>query len=459
MKNLTRLILFIVPVFLGGAVLFILAASRELPAQKPPEELTRSVRVLSVAETDFIPRLRGYGIVSPARTWNAVAQVSGRIAYIAPNFKRGATLQKGTEIIRIASEDYEIAIRQADANIQAAEAKLAELKAQEENAQLSLEIEKRSLELKKADLERKRILLERNTIAQSVVDEEQRSLLTQQARVQDLENSIRLIPSQRNAQQQQIQVNKTQLETARFNLERTSITLPFDARIAEVSVEETQYVGVGTLLGSADGIGAAEVDVQIPLSQFRSFSNVVVGDAPVKTSPVVTDEAFRQATDRFGLEATISLRLGDLKLTWDGKVVRISDTIDPKTRTIGAIVQVDEPYARAVPGQRPPLVKGMFVEAKLTTKPLERRIVIPRSALHEGTVYLVDGENRLEIRPVKTRLLQEDAAIIASGLTAGDRVVVSDLSPAIPKMLLDPVEDETLAALLKTSRNAKADPQ
>jgi hypothetical protein len=60
---------------------------------------------------------------------------------------------------------------------------------------------------------------------------------------------------------------------------------------------------------------------------------------------------------------------------------------------------------------------------------------------------------------VKTRLLQEDAAIIASGLTAGDRVVVSDLSPAIPKMLLDPVEDETLAASLNTSTNAKADPQ
>ncbi|NJM34644.1 MAG: hemolysin D, partial [Rhodomicrobium sp.] len=327
------------------------------------------------------------------------------------------------------------------------------------NARQSLEIEKRSLELKKADLERKKTLLERNTVAQSVVDEEQRALLTQQARVQELENSIRLIPSQRNAQQQQIEVNKTQLETAKLNLERTSITLPFDARIAEVSVEETQFVGVGSSLGSADGIETAEIDVQIPLSQFRSFANVVVGDAPIETPPVVTAEAFREAMDRFGLDATISLRLGDLKLSWDGEVARISDTIDPKTRTVGAIVLVQEPYARAVPGQRPPLIKGMFVEAELAAKPLENRIVIPRSALYEGKVYIAGDDNRLEIRPVTAQLLQADAAVIASGLKAGDRVVVSDLSPAIPNMLLDPVEDETVAASLKNAATEKADAQ
>jgi RND family efflux transporter MFP subunit len=455
MRNLTRLLLFLVPVAVGGFILFGLVAGREPPAQRSPEELSRSVRVITAQETDFVPRLRGYGVVSPARTWNAVAQVSGRIAYVHPDYKRGAILPKNTEIVRIAPEDYRIAIQQAEANIRSAEARLSELKAQEDNARQSLEIEKRSLALKQEDLERKKTLLSRGTIAQSAVDVEQRALLTQQARVQELENTLRLVPSQRNAQQQQIEVNNAQLESARLNLERTSVRLPFDARIAETSVEETQYVGVGASLGTADGIEAAEVNVQIPLAQFRSFSNLVAGDR-VNTPPIVSREAFREIIERLGLKATIRLRFDDFSLSWDGDVVRISDTVDPKTRTIGAIVEVDRPYEKASPGERPPLVKGMFVEAELRANPLSGQIVIPRSALHDGKVYIVGSDERLEIRPVTTRIVQGDKAVIEEGLKAGERVVVSDLSPAIPNMLLDTVEDGELAGGLAEAAPAKA---
>jgi RND family efflux transporter MFP subunit len=445
MTNLTRVISFLFPIGIGGAVLFSLVLFRQPPPQTAPEELTRSVRIITVTEGAFTPSVRGYGVVSPARTWNAVAQVAGRVAHVDPNFKRGAVLEKGTEIVRISAKDYQIAIQQAKANIRSSEAKLAELKAQEENARRSLEIERRSLALKQEDLDRKTKLLRRGSVAQSTVDAERRALLTQQARVQELDNTLKLIPSQRNAQQQQIEVNRAQLETAELNLARTSITLPFDARIADVSVEETQYVGVGTTLGSADGIEAAEVNVQIPLNQFRAFADVVAGET-TKVPRIIVARAFRQIMERLGLSATVSMRFDDLTITWNGKVVRINDTIDPKTRTIGTIVKVDEPYAHVKPGQRPPLVKGMFVEAELRAKPLENQIVIPRSALHAGKVYVADSENRLKIKPVETKLLQGDRVIIESGLSAGDRLVVSDLSPAIPNMLLNPVEDEELAA-------------
>jgi len=439
MKILMRLVLFLIPIGAGAAVLFGLVASREPPAQKPPEELARSVRVVEVEEMAFKPQVRGYGVVSPARTWNAITQVAGRVAFVEPDFKRGAILPKATEIVRIAPEDYKIAIEQAEANIRSAEARLAELKAQEENARQSLEIEKRSLDLRQEDLERKKTLLERGSVAQAVVDEQQRAFLTQRARVQELENTLRLIPSQREAQQQQIAVNEAQLEAAKLNLERTSIRLPFDARIAQAAVEETQYVGVGAQLGSADGIDAVEIDVQLPLSRFRSFASFVA-DGAIKTAPIVSREAFREIIEKVGLTATVRLRFDDMDLSWDGDVVRISDTVDPKTRTVGAIVQVDKPYEKAVPGDRPPLVKGMFVEAVLSAAPLSGRIVIPRSALHEGKVYIADDDNRLAIRPVKVRLLQEDSAVIESGLQAGDTLILSDISPAIEGMLLKPIE-------------------
>ncbi|MEJ2123284.1 MAG: hypothetical protein P8Y47_00410 [Alphaproteobacteria bacterium] len=453
--NLKRLLSFLIPIGIGGAILFGFILLRKPPPQKAPEELTRSVRIITIKKGSFIPRLIGYGVVSPERTWNAVAQVSGRVAFVDANFKRGAILKKGTEIIRISPKDYKIAIQQAKANIRASEAKLAELKAQEDNSRRSLEIEKRSLAIKQEDLNRKQKLLQRGTVSQSTVDTEQRAFLTQQARVQNLENTLKLIPSQRNAQAQQIEVNKAQLETAELNLARTSITLPFNARIANVSVEETQYVGVGTKLGAADGIEAAEIDVQLPINQFRSFATVVTKGQP-KLPHVVTVQTFRKIMQQLGLSAEISMQLDDQVITWGGTVARISDTIDPKTRTIGTIVRVDKPYVDVQPGIRPPLVKGMFVEAELQAKPLKDQIVIPRSALHVGKVYVADKDNRLKIVSVKPKLLQGDKALLENGLAEGDRLVVSDLSPAIPKMLLAPVEDKELAAEMYDSDGAKA---
>ena len=87
---------------------------------------------------------------------------------------------------------------------------------------------------------------------------------------------------------------------------------------------------------------------------------------------------------------------------------------------------------------RPPLVKGMFVEVEISGRPTTDRIVIPRSAVHEGRVYTVDKDNRLRIRPVEVLAEQGGEAVIESGLEMGERVVLSDLSPAIDGMLLKP---------------------
>jgi hypothetical protein len=43
---------------------------------------------------------------------------------------------------------------------------------------------------------------------------------------------------------------------------------------------------------------------------------------------------------------------------------------------------------------------------------------------------------------------QDDWVVIAEGIAPGDRVVLSDLIPAVPGMLLDPRPDTELAAEL-----------
>ena len=126
----------------------------------------------------------------------------------------------------------------------------------------------------------------------------------------------------------------------------------------------------------------------------------------------------------------------------------MSDTVDPRTRTVGVIVAVDNPYRQAIAGERPPLVKNMYVEVEVRGRPRPGAVVIPRGALYGREVRIADTENRLRIREVEVDFIQTNFVVVASGLEAGERVVVTDLPFAADGMRLAPVDDEEARAAL-----------
>lgn len=453
---MVRKFLILPPILIGAAVLWYMASGREGPEQRPAAEAARSVRAITIEPTEFVPRVVGFGSVYPGKVWNATAQVGGEVVHVHPDLKKGAILPAGTEIVRIAPDDFQLAIRQAQANIRSAEAKLAELEVTEKNTTDLLAIEQRGLDLRNSELSRKRNLLKRGTVARAALELEQREMLAQRKKVQDLKNTLRLLPTQRAVQQEQIAVYDSQLASAQLNLERTRITLPFDARIASVSVEEKQFVQVGGALATGDSLDVAEVEAQMPIAQFRAM---IRASTPDGLSGGFTPQSFSAAIRSFGFSATVRLRTGNDVIEWPARFARVSDTVDPKTRTIGAIVAVDGAYAKAVPGEQPPLTKGMFVEIEIKTPSRTGTIVVPRAALHGGSVYIADGGNRLNIRPVSVSLYQDDFAVVEKGLSAGDRVVVSDLVPAVPGMLLKPEDDPDAVAGLKAQAAGRVSPR
>ena len=62
--------------------------------------------------------------------------------------------------------------------------------------------------------------------------------------------------------------------------------------------------------------------------------------------------------------------------------------------------------------------------------------MIPRKALHQGRVYVADADDRLEIRSVQVKLSQNDIVLLAGGIAAGERVIITDLTPVIVGMPL-----------------------
>jgi len=104
-------------------------------------------------------------------------------------------------------------------------------------------------------------------------------------------------------------------------------------------------------------------------------------------------------------------------------------------------VTVDNPYGEANPPARLPLVPNMQVEVALAGDPLEQVIAIPEAALHGETVYVLSGENTLELRPVTPAFRQDGQVILRGGLAAGETVVLDDIAPALPGLRLLPVKD------------------
>jgi len=439
--------LFFVPLLIGVGVLVLLVKRGAPPQQIEAAESLHSVRYIEAPLVTLVPRALGYGRVRPVRVWEAVAEVNGRVVELNPQVRKGALLPQGELVLRIDPTEYQLALTRVQADLLSTQAQLAEMAIKQTNYQASLSIEEEALGLREAELQRKRQLVEKGTVSASEFEQEQRNLLSQRQQVQAQKNAINLLPAERKLLEAQLARQEAQLESARLDLSRTEIHLPFRARIAEVNGEQTQYVRQGSSLVKADAIDKAEVEAQIPIARMRALLR---GGADIDIS--ATDPELMAS--RLGIGARVWLRDSGLDVRWDGRFARMSDSLDPDTRTVGVIVEVDQPYANVQPGVRPPLVKGLFVEVDLRGPPRPARLVIPRHALHTGQVYLIGEDGRLEIRAVTLETLQPEYAAIADGVEAGERVVVSDLVPAIAGMRLEGAPDNQLLERLKRSAEA-----
>lgn len=440
-----KVLLITLPIIaLGAAALVYVIANSAPPDRVPLAERATPVRVIAAQTRAVAPRVVGFGLVRPSRTYEAIAQVGGTIEYVNAGLDKGAILPAGSVLLRISPADFNLAIAQADANIRAAEARLSEIAVSEENQTEALEIEREVLALRAADLERAEMLLRNGTISQTVVDTARTAHLAQRQKMQSLESALALIPTQQAVQTEQIAVYRATLETAKLNLARTEMTLPFTARVASVSVETGQFLRSGQTAAVLDGVDAAEVEAQVPIAALKTLLKYSFGGQKKAAHDFAT---ITEVLRGLGLSAEVHLRLEEEIINWPAKVDRISDTIDPKSGTLGVIVRVDNAYSGVEPGIRPPLTKGMFVEVSLQGKP-QSGIWVPRSAVREGRLLLADAEDRLRVIDVGTMLVQDGIALISGDVAPGARILVSQPGSIVDGMLLDVTEDTALASWL-----------
>lgn len=415
-----RILWVIPPIIIGIIILSVMKSGKQSPQLTDLAEPVRVVRTMQITRNNFVPIARGYGVVYPAQVWKAISQVSGRIISMHPRLKDGEIISKGENLLQIDPVDYEL-------NLIQAETQLAELDVQLDNTKSSIKIEQRNLSLASKEFQRLQKLVNKGSVSRSSADAAERTMLISTAQVQNLKNSLSLLPLQKKLQQAKI----TQ---AQRDLANTQIAAPFNLRVAALAIEAEQFISKGQQMFSGDSVDRVEIITQVAMSSLKNLFNNVTNlpkdiQALSRNLPMIT-----------GFKPTVKLDMGkDQFATWDAQFVRFTDSVDSQTRTMGIVIAVDRPLQQIIPGIRPPLSKGMFVEVSIAGRPQPDSIVIPRSALRNGKAYMIDENNRLLIRPLKKLYDQQESSIIESGLQEGDRLVLTDLVPAVEGMLLKPI--------------------
>lgn len=457
----------------GAGVAGYLWLTKADDAAKPRRGRQRAtaVRVIEAAAVSAVPRATGYGEVAAARQWQALAEVGGTVVEAGDAVQVGRVVRKGTVLFRIDPTEAELEKRRSLATVEGVKAQLAELKAREKSAKKSLAVEKEALKMAEEALERTKGLYRTGTVPRSDVEAEEAARLSAKKAVVSLENTITELPASRrvlNAQLTEVEAGVTGSELV---LSRTAIVAPFTMQLSEVSATTGQTVSSGQVLAIGESLDVLEVSAQFPLGHLDPLIPRRAprmgprrpSDAAGTTDPAPTDPAPEPdpaqptgpddpATDfppsdatadrpRQGgylariaesLDATVTLDISEVEHQWPARFSRFLG-VDAATRTTGVVVEIDRELRRQGSASTR-LSAGMHVSVELRGEAREDCLAIPLSALHDGLIYVVDESERLRLREVEIDWTQEEFACVATGLEAGEQIVVSEVLPAVDGM-------------------------
>lgn len=202
-----------------------------------------------------------------------------------------------------------------------------------------------------------------------------------------------------NSQRAQVAEDQASLASAKLQLEYATIIAPVSGRIGEVFMNEGNVVQANddrTLL-VINTLAPAKMRFAVPerylpeiMRQFRQ------SPIPVAATP-----------EGFTREAAF------------GRLTSINNAVDASTGTIMLEATFENTDLTLWPGQ--------FARVTLDLATLPDTLVVKASAVLEGVagqyVYIVNAEEKAQVKPVKARFITEDEMMVEEGLEEGMRVV------------------------------------
>lgn len=371
----------LVVILLTALTVGALVQNAPQPEVGEPETVRIGVYTESATRTGASAEVTVYGEVRPRVQIDVISEVAGRITSVSPSFAEGGSISAGEPLITIEQRDYLLAVSEAKARVAARELELAQA-------------------LADADVAKKQLANEKNP--------------------SDLALKLPQIAQARAA----LEAAEIGLERAQSDLERTQITLPFDARITQTSVDEGQYLGLGRTIASVFSTDIAEV--RLPFTD----ADIAALGIPIGY----------EAEEGKGLRVRLTADVAGTTRQWQGQLVRLDASLDPRTRTTFGTVEVRNPFADSEGAM--PMAPGLFVSASVEGRSLTDVLAIPAAGLRAGgRVFIMNDENLLEVRSVRVAHATSEMAYLSNGISEGDRVIVSPIRNPVPGMALSAIQD------------------
>jgi membrane fusion protein (multidrug efflux system) len=305
------------------------------------------------------------------------SQVTGLLQ--SQGFADGAQVKPGDLLYIIDQRPFEAQLAQAKASLAQAEANLV-------NAQQNLARNSR-------------------LIAQKAVSQ------------QDYDTAV----AQEHAGTALVEAQKALVRNAALNLEFTTIRAPRDGFMSSSLVKPgaliTAQQTLLTTLFSSD-----------PMWVYFSISE----DRLLELQRTLK----RPPGDRFDLAPPFHIRLADgTEYALPGKLNFVDAAIDQKSGTLQVRVSVPNPQRLLRP--------GLFVRVTVAAYTNPDAIRIPQQAVTElqglKTVYVVGAGDKVEQRPIVANYRLGNDWVVASGLAAGERVVIEGIGKLRPGVQVKPI--------------------
>jgi len=397
-------------------IAMVLVTLRPEAERRIIEETGRLVEVFTAKAEKVQMYIEAYGTVEPREALKLVAEVRGQIVDISSSFKEGGFVKKGTRLIQIDPRTYKLEVQRRNVQIKQAEAEIKRLQQEVLNLQARIKIAKSDVSLAEGEYFRLKKLIDRKVIAQSTVDKAEQQYLASLQRLQTLENQLALTGPQKEQLLAQRDLTKVLFQEAQLDLERSGIIALFDGWVLEKTVEVGQHVNVGQNVGRIYSAGDLDIEVRIPVKDFKWFPADLNQGAAV--------------------EADIIFETDGARRTWNGRVSRIKAEMDDRTRTLPMVVEIDEASGPAENQGSLRLRPGMFVRVKIKGKTVDQAFVLPRYVVYPGNIVYTVEDNRLKIKPVNVLRAYKDSVIVSQGLAEGDQIVKTPLADATDGMLV-----------------------
>ena len=361
-----RLVTIAVLCTLFSCTFFAGCSRKALPAGPAAPE----VQVTTVQPRDVPRVLERVATLDGFINANINAQVQGYI--VSRDYKEGSIVKKGDLLFQIDPRPFEAALAQAKGT----EAK--------DQANWS-----------KADADQKRAI---DLFNKKVISDQER------------DTAIAAAGSSRA----NVEADEAAVKQADLNLGYTKIIAPIDGLAGFANNQ------VGDLVGPSSTTPLTTVSQIDPIKAIVTVGESSFTDFFARYPDAAQRDALLKSLD-------FDLILGDGKVyPRKGKFYALDRNLDPKTGSIHYYVTFPNPDATLRPGQ--------FGKVRFVPDSVKNALVVPQEAVTElqgnFQVAVVDQNNKVSIRPVKTGERIGGLWQITEGLKAGDRVVVEGVQKA-----------------------------